>query len=53
MKPSPQSNDGMHPTADTNDVIYHLRCRAAGDAGRYAVSEYSQILYISLSYDYS
>jgi hypothetical protein len=26
----------MHPTADTNIVIFHQRCGAAGDAGRYA-----------------
>jgi hypothetical protein len=27
-------NNGMHPTADTNIVIYFQRCGAAGDAGR-------------------
>jgi hypothetical protein len=30
----PQSNNGMHPTADTPTVIYPQRLGAAGDAGR-------------------
>jgi len=33
-----RSNNGMHPTRDTQLVIYILRGRRAGDAGRYAVS---------------
>jgi hypothetical protein len=43
----------MHATADTNDFMLRQWGGAARDARRYAVSEYSQILYISLSYDYS
>jgi hypothetical protein len=27
-------NNGMHPTADTPDVIFFQRLGAAGDAGR-------------------
>ena len=27
-------NNGLRPTADTNDVIYFQRLGAAGDAGR-------------------
>ena len=27
-------NNGIHPTADTLDVIYFQRCGAAGDAKR-------------------
>jgi hypothetical protein len=30
----PAPNNGMHPTADTKDVIYLQTRRAAGDAGR-------------------
>ena len=34
--PSPQPNNGMHPTADTLLVSYLQTLGAAGDAGRYA-----------------
>jgi hypothetical protein len=30
----PPPNNGMHPTADTQDVIYFQGCGAAGDAWR-------------------
>ena len=30
----PQSNNGMHPTADTMDFMLRESLRAAGDAGR-------------------
>ncbi len=38
MLHNPQSNNGMHPTADTHDVIYFQCLGAAGDAWRYAAS---------------
>lgn len=31
------SNNGMHLTVDTNDVMFNQWLGAAGDAGRYAV----------------
>jgi hypothetical protein len=37
------ANNGMHPTRDTADVIYLLRLRRAGDAGRYAASYKSKV----------
>jgi len=35
--------NGMHPTADTRDVIYFQSLVAAGEAGRWAAVESSVI----------
>jgi len=39
-----QSNNGMHPTADTTAFIFQYRLGAAGDAGRWAASHSGAVI---------
>ena len=42
--PAAASNNGMHPTRDTNLLMFQYRGRRAGDAGRSAASCYGRLI---------